>query len=118
MRYDLSNIMRTAWNIKRANGYTMSEALKRAWKKAKYDVATAEIAEREAKKAAKKAITEIKLVPWFEGKKFDATCRFLKRINKVVKETAKAVLLEVVIDYGSMEAVETEWVPKSCIVVA
>ena len=31
MKYNLSEIMRTAWRFVKCNGFTMSEALKQAW---------------------------------------------------------------------------------------
>lgn len=49
-RYDLSQIMSRAWYIrKRSFNMTMSEALKEAWKRIKYEVRLAEAAAKRAK---------------------------------------------------------------------
>lgn len=121
-KFDLRKIMKRAWDLLKKGLYeTMSAALKRSWKVEKSQIKAAELKAKEAEKqAAKEAKQEtgIKLVDWFEKKKFDETGRFLNKIIGIEKETAKAYLLKVEVAFCSSIFTETIWAPKSCTVIA
>lgn len=83
----------------------LAESLKAAW---------AEYKAWDAKRQAKKALraNSIKVAPWFVAKTFGMEGMYNENANKIVRETEKAVLL----DLNPTGVPYEVWVPKSCIV--
>lgn len=94
-KYNLSNIMKNAWAVRRMTGCSMSDALRQSW----------------ANEKASLRVFSIK--SWFLNKEFSANERIaITGISPaMVRETAKAVCLSWNTSYG----VVTRWVPKSCL---
>ena len=95
MKYNLSQIMKNAWNMVKTMGMTMSAALKSAWA------------------SAKSPLKQLCMKDWFANK----TCRELRRnlhsadIFAVLRETEKAIYV-MLREYGKPICI---WVPKSCV---
>lgn len=95
MKYNLSRIMKNAWNMVKSMGMTMSAALKSAWS------------------SAKSPLKQLVMKEWFANK----TCRELRRnlhsadIFAVIRETEKAMYV-MLREIGKPICV---WVPKSCV---
>lgn len=95
MKYNLSKIMKNAWNLVKTTGMSLSAALKNAWA------------------AAKSPLKMLSMKEWFANK----TCRELRRnlhsadIFAVIRETEKAMYV-MLAECGMPICI---WVPKSCI---
>lgn len=92
-KYNLSEIMKSAWSIRRMTGCTMSTALRQSWAQ------------------AKKPVYEIK--GWFMSKNFSDHERLaIVGVSPILcRETEKAVNLCWNTKYGKI----VRWVPKSCL---
>lgn len=93
MKYDLSNIMKNAWSIRRMTGCTMSGALRQSWAEAKN--------------------SSYSVKGWFMSKNFTCSERLaIIGVSPVVlRETEKAIQLSWGTGYGKI----VRWVPKSCL---
>lgn len=97
MKFDLSKIMKRAWEIKKEDKKNVfSICLQIAWE--------------EVKKVATKRVEVIK--DWFMSKKFGKEASNFGDKLEVIKETEKAVLGNVY--YNNSMPMEI-WVPKSCL---
>ena len=83
----------------------LAESLKAAW---------AQYKAWDAKRQAKKALraNSVKVAPWFVAKTFGMEGMYDENANKIVRESEKAVLL----DLNPTGAPYEVWVPKSCII--
>ncbi|MDD3225814.1 MAG: hypothetical protein PHX70_14140 [Clostridium sp.] len=97
MKYNLSTIMKRAWEIKKEN------------KKNIFGICL-QIAWEEVKKAATKRIEVIK--DWFMNKKFGKEVSNFGDKLEVIRETEKAVLGNIYYTNGMPMEI---WVPKSCL---
>lgn len=117
MKYNLSEIMKKAWNMVKNNGMTISEALKLSWKRAKRAV-------EGARKAAEIIGKRFAVKEWFYNKNADKFCfrngsasRFFDQ-SDIIKETEKAYNLALEVesyDGEHMLFIKYVWVPKSCV---
>lgn len=101
MKFDLSKIMKRAWEIKKEDKRNIfSICLEMAWE--------------EIKEAANKKIATIQ--DWFLGKKFGPEASHFVDTIEIIKETEKAVYGTVKCFYKEtgMDSVEI-WCPKSCL---
>lgn len=107
-RYNLSEIMKNAWTIKRAfHGMTLSEALKKSWENAKEKAA-------KAKNIVKKHIQICEIAKWVLRKMDSNTFMALESgiaVNDITleRETEKAIEISTEWNYG----IKRIWLPKS-----
>lgn len=96
MKYNKSEIMKSAWTIRKATGCTMSESLRKSWTNAK--------------------APEYSVKDWFMSKNFtsDERIAIVGVKPELCRETEKAVQLRWNTEYGKI----THWVPKSCLETA
>ena len=100
MKYDLSKIMKRAWEIKREDSKNIfGICLEMAWE--------------EAKKAASKKVAVIK--DWFLNKKFGSEASHFSNSIEIEKESEKAVFGKVGCSYGTSVSYMEIWCPKSCL---
>lgn len=98
MKYNLSKIMKRAWNLFRKTGHVFAQCLHMAWNEAKNK--------------------EVAIKKWFFSK-IDVDFGwhyFFEGMHRVLKETEKAFLLEIeacTLD-GEYDAAKSVWVPKKC----
>lgn len=117
MKYNLSEIMKKAWNMVRNNGMTISEALKLSWARAKRAV-------EGARKAAEIIGKKLAIKEWFYRKNSQnfffrngSASRFFDQ-SDIVKETEKAYNLALEVESHDGERVlfvKNVWVPKNCV---
>ena len=99
MKYDKHIIMINAWKFRRADGMSMSDALRLAWRIAKAII-------------AEKTVT---VKTWFLKKKFSRSEIFaISTARRVVieRETQKAALVKWFTDFGHIQS----WIPKACMI--
>lgn len=120
MKYNLSNIMKRAWEIKKGedrkiknyklNHNDFSELKEN--ERASFGICLS-IAWEEVKKIIVKAAKNIEVIKdWFMNKKFGKEAENFGDKLEVIRETEKAVLGNVYCNNGT--AIEI-WVPKSCL---
>ncbi|MCI5872158.1 MAG: hypothetical protein PUJ55_10625 [Clostridiales bacterium] len=108
-KYNLSEIMKRAWELKKQFEVPFKEALKRSWEIAKEAVKKAE------KKVSEIRIENLSIKDWFLNKNFTQNERYAIKMaeenNEItaVKQTEKALLLKANSEYGML----TFWAPKS-----
>ena len=97
MKYNLSKIMKEAWNLVKTLGMTISAALKTAWA------------------SAKAPLKQLSMKDWFANKVANEIRHNLHNpdIFAVLRETEKAMYVMLAIEPGCTRCT---WVPKSCIV--
>lgn len=95
MKYNLSKIMKTAWNLVKTLGMSMSAALKNAWA------------------SAKSPLKQLHMKEWFANKVAREIRHNLHttEIFAILRETEKAIYAMLAIAPGCTRCV---WVPKSC----
>ena len=95
MKYNLSNIMKAAWNLVKTTGMSMSAALKNAWA------------------SAKSPLKQLHMKEWFACKVANEIRRNLHttEIFAVLRETEKAIYAMLTIAPGYNRCI---WIPKSC----
>ena len=108
-KYNLSEIMKRAWELKRQFEVPFKAALRRSWEIAKEAVKKAE------KKVAEIHIENLSIKDWFLIKNFTQNERYVIKIAEenneltAVKQTEKALLLKANSEFGTL----TFWAPKS-----
>lgn len=108
-KYNLSEIMKRAWELKKQFEVPFKAALKRSWEIAKEAVKKAE------KKVSEIRIENLSIKDWFLNKNFTQNERYAIKMaeenNEIiaVKQTEKALLLKANSEYGML----TFWAPKS-----